>query len=560
MRKQKDIKTIAQRYRDAVYTRVRKEQSTDQEYYDDSFDVPEVQAPHHIYRSGLGVRIIDAPAEQIVTSNPQATLDIIKGSKDSVSRISRMMNKQWLHTLRRQNPNPFKETVKNPLLRGETFIRLVANPAWTVSNQNRGLPVHFIKPDPMVIFASPEEDDDGVPEIVVVFYNRQLKDVLVAYPSFTNPKKHDIDKTTPQVEWMEFWDNDTRYAEADGEPVLGGVKPNPYGFTPFVRRYSGFGRRSPDGELAHLIVSDVRRSRDLLLEECATRSNIASIQYLYAHKDIMVTSPGEINVENFKENIKLGADVVNILDMLPEGTEVGVGLSRNLEQVADTTLQHHRDIIGELNQRHPFIIAGFPFGTSGRQQSMTQMSGMRRYDSVVENAETMWATALERAWRICQKLDLQPPDINKQDIKSEFRAMVDLRAKDPTEQSQKIVMGDRLWAMGKGSISLRRFHMEYQNLTSEESDDEMARIFSDQLMFYNPQIAAALAATAAREGGLEEALELLRQQGQEGLRQPPAPTTMQRVKGEAETELGFEQSPEPLRGARQSPELFTRNR
>ena len=107
-----------------LYSKVRAEQKTDQEYRDDTFAVPEVTEPHKLLRSGIGARIVDAPAEQIITSNPQAF--VTTGNKDAADRLSKEANR-WFDVLRKQNPNPIKEFVKNLLGRGESYIQVIHN-------------------------------------------------------------------------------------------------------------------------------------------------------------------------------------------------------------------------------------------------------------------------------------------------------------------------------------------------------------------------------------------------------------------------------------------------
>ena len=551
-----EMREIKEYYVNVLYPQVRKAQKADQTYYDDTFVVPEVKSPHHIYRSGLGVRIIDAPAEQIVTSNPQVFVEV--GNKDIEKKIGKVFNDGWLDLLRRQNPNPFKESIKNPLLRGEGFIRLIAKPGW---KQGDRLPVNFIIPDPMVIYASPEEDEDGIPKNVVVFYERQILNVLSAYPGWTNPLHKDL-KSGVMVDWWEFWDGDTRYTEADDEAILGEAKPNPYGFTPFIRRYSGFGRRTPDGELASLIVSDIRRSRDLLLEECAMRSNIASIQYLFAHKERTFVTSGEVDDAAFREEYRTGAYSINVIQGVPVDFKQLEDGDR--AQISDATLQHHRDIISELNQRHPFIMAGFPLGSSGRQQDMTQVAAMRRYDSVLENAETMWATAFEKAWVICRKLGMTPIGVGKKELEVDFKGTVKLRAKDPVEADRMATLGNR--NMEQGVIDLRTNLIQYHGYDPNEAEEIIENILVDNVTFRSPEVAELMGIKLAEKAGMAEEMELLKQrkqktaQQQSGLLDAPPPSTQQRRTGETATPLGREMIDDALRnrGQRNPPTAFSR--
>ncbi|GAH00439.1 unnamed protein product, partial [marine sediment metagenome] len=47
------------------------EQLTDEAYYTDKFSTPLIQAPYHVVRTGTTARLIDSPAEHIITANPQ---------------------------------------------------------------------------------------------------------------------------------------------------------------------------------------------------------------------------------------------------------------------------------------------------------------------------------------------------------------------------------------------------------------------------------------------------------------------------------------------------------
>ena len=556
-----EIDELRSFYITQLYTNVRKEQRTDQTYIDDSFVVPEIQEPHTLYRSGLGSRIVDAPAENIITSNPQVFIipkNPTKSALASAERMAEVVNTIWIPTLQKQNPNPFKEFVKNLLGRGEAYIKTVHNERWVTGQKVReGLPIHFIVLDPFVVYGSPEENDEGIPDKVIVWYERQYRDVIVKYPDVPN---RNTDKGL--IQWLEYYDRTSRYMVAGETPVTGGgVQTNLYGFAPFVRKYSGFGRRNFDGELANLIVSDIKRSRDLIKEECAVRSNLASIDFLFAHRPRTIIAKG-LDREDLRENLSYGAYDLNYIDADPSVVKV-----EDMNIVPDaTTYKHHADIIAELNQRHPFIMFGTPWGSSGRQQDMTSNSAMRRYDSIMENTEYAWATAIKMAFKECKIIpNLVPDGIHDSDLDLDYEVKVKLKAKDPIEDDRKITLGDRLWNAGKGSISLRRFHVEYQGLTEEESKKEIARMLADQITIYNPDIAAVMGMVAAEESGMEEWLQkakerraMMEQSGAQGMMEQNPASTTERIQGETQTPTGMEMGTEPNRGARTPPVAYNR--
>lgn len=551
------IKEFKKRYvtdPDSLYSKVRNEQKTDQSYRDDTFPVDEVRTPHKVWRSGIGARMVDAPAEQIITSNPQAFFEVTKS--DVAVRLSKEVNQNWISILRRQNPNPFKEFVKNLGARGEAFIKIVHNEKWVTGTKDRtGLPVLFLILDPMVIYASPEEDENGVPHRVLIFYERQPNDVIVRYPTWTKPSSA---KNEKMVEWFEYWDKDTMHFEADEIVVKHQV--NPYKKPPFVRKYSGFGRRSEDGELANLIVSDIRLSRDLIKQECITRSNIASIEHIFAHKPRTIMSPGELSEDQLQE-LSWGDYDLNVLTNVPTGTEL---VKEEISAVPQEMYMNLSKIQQEIAQRNPFIMAGFPLGSSGRQQDISQSAAMRRYDTVVENTENAWATAFELALKICDVIPtLKPSGIQKGDLDTSFGCSVKLKAPDPVEEDRLATLGDRLRRLPSPAIDLETFHTQYCGYTQEESKKIQAKILADMVTINNPDVAAVMGMVAAEETGMERWLEMAQQRRQmmeaqqKGLQETPS--AQQRTQGEVQTPLGREQEPEGTRGARRPPERYIRS-
>jgi len=552
-----EVRDLKEHYVNNLYNQVRKVQQEDNTYIEDTFDVPEIHEPHQVYRSGLGDRIVNAPAEHIITSNPQVFFHPVKETKasmESALRLSALVNGHWLPLLQRQNPNIFKEFIKNLLGRGESFFKVSHNAKWPKDKE--GLPIKFIVPDSMVVYSSPEENMEGIPEKVITWYGiSQYKELIPQYPFLADARPEAL--KDGMVNWLEYCDAKSRYVEIAGVPLTtGGVQANIYSFTPYVRKYSGFGRRSPDGELSSLIRSDIRRSRDLIREECATRSNIASIEYLFAHKPKTFIGKG-LNADDLRESVSYGAYDINAIDANPGDIKI-----EDIDIIpSPETYKHHADIISELNQRHPFIMAGFPWGTSGRQQDITELSAMRRYDSVVENCEYAFATALKMALKICLLPGYKIDGISERDLKTEFDIEVRLKAKDPIEEERRVTLGGRLWNSGKGSISLGRFHTEYLGLTEDESKREIAKILADQITIYNPDVAAVMGMVAAEESGMAQWLEKAQQRRQQmenqgGIREPLPATGEQRIQGEVESPFGQEEA--VMRGARRAPAAYTR--
>ena len=507
-----------------VYSKTKGHWEKDLTYIDDTFDVPEIKpidGKQIIYRSGYGVRIVDAPADQIVTADPQVFVETTGRNKTPAEDLAKYFNTEFIEILKRGNPNIWKEFNKGQLGRGVAYYKIIHNETWINKGMTkRGLPIYFIVLDPMVVYASPEEDDNGIPDKVVVQYERQIKDLLVRYPDWTNPKKYEKTKEKQSATWMEYWDKDVCYFEADGESVRpnnGGIYPNPYGITPFVRKYSGFGRRSPDGDLSSLIVSDIRYSRDLIREECVMRSNIESEYFLFAHPDLFVLAEGELpKLEDINAQMRAGGFNVNRLENFKGKLEW------NKIEPSAAMSAHHQSIIAQLNQKHPFIMAGFPQGTSGRQQDMTQTSASRKYDSTVENCEVAFATALEITRIIIKEVPglAKETGLSKAALTIPIQIRVKLKADDTVAQQILGAQGSRMYQAQRQEIDLRTNLVKYQGKTEAEAEEIMDNIVVDDMIYNDPTIRQLIALQAAKERGIKDEYLALAEQ-RKGLEAQP---------------------------------------
>ena len=511
-----EILEIKDTYIDELYGNVRKEQKDDLKYIEDTFEVPEVKEPHKIYRSGLGNDWVNAPAEHIVTNNPQAFIEDVKGGKrGTADNIGKEANRQ-LSILSLTNPNTFKEFVKNLNARGEAYIQLAHNGLWVTGKKEKvGLPVHYAIPDPMVIYGSPEEDENGIPERVIVFYERQPIDVILIYGQYLDVKLKNYlmekaEKRT-KIEWWEYWDKDVKYFEADTNPVLTGeIQENLYGFPPFIRKYSGFGKRSPDGDLSKLIVSDIRYARDLIHAECVNWSNINSIEWLFAHRGETIFSADELGDKAIEELKEKGAYQVRVVDGIKDISQVKVEKDE-LAPVPPQMYQHRQDIWANIFRRNPYVTAGWPSGSSGRQDDLAYMAARKRYDTIIENTQNAFGTAVEKVFEICNKKGLKalkPDDINKSDLEAKFKCQVKLKADDPVEQDRLSLSGRTQVQMGQ--LSLRSNLIKFQGLTAEQADNEIDEILAERYMFQSPDIAELMQVRAAEKSGMAEDMEALK--------------------------------------------------
>ncbi len=505
-----------------------KEQQVDQTYYDDAFDVSVIssQAPHkYLSRTGTAASIIDGPVSHIITKNPQVFLSPRKGTegaRESSRKVNSLLN-HWARYLLKQTPQPYREFTKKLMLRGEAWLQPLLNERWLDNKEY--FPIYFLVPDPLNIFGSATEEY-GVPDYVVVYYERIPFMVQQKYPKWTNPKQAGETNKPHTVKWFEYWDRDVRYFEADGEPVLrgkDGIQENIYGKPPFIHALSGFGETSPDGKPETLVVGRLRKVRGLLVQECAINSDIDSTLHKFAQPkiDLIIPAGAEFNEESIKENYDMSAGSLNIL-AIPEGSKFGED-TRILP--SKEAFQHYYNIRTRIAQEAPPIMAGLPSGSSGRQEDILGYHFIRRFDSIVEATEGAFSKGLNFGLDILKRIPgslpitqwLDQPDggkkeiiIDKEDIDATADTRLELKAADPIEDDRKLMAGRVL--VNEKLIDWRTFLTQYAGYTPEKTEDIIEQTIADRVVMENPMIFQALAEKAMENLGMQEYLEKLRQQ------------------------------------------------
>lgn len=546
------------------YQQTRIEQATDDLFYRDAFPVPQIRNQSRLQRTGRASRMVDRPAEHIITSNPQAFRMITKpddANRNRALNVSREVNR-WMGVWKRQNPNPVKEFVKNLLRRGEAWLHPLHNERWvTTPKQRSGVPILLPVPDPMIIFADPNEDENGIPERVVVYYDRLPSIIKSKYPKWQGPKPTNDGSAVTTVKWMEYWDKDTCYFEADDMGVYAGR--NLYGIVPFVHKLSGFGKSSPEGKMEDLIVGRLRKVRDLLQRECAIISDIDSTFHLFANRSIDVQPVDDQHEvpDGFAEKYEMGPGLVH---EIPHGLTV----TRSVEVLPEPEVfQYVYRISQELEEEDPLVMAGTAVGSTGRQQGMTMASALRRYDTIVENTEYAFATAISIGLQMCDRIPTLCPDefgMSKEDINKSYAVDVALKAEDPIESDRKATLGSRLYQQGE--IDIRTNLVKYQNYTEEEAEEIITSMMVDKVIMGSPDIAELIGLKAAEKLGITDEIRALQERRKQAekrvsaLGQITSPSEMTQRTGEVNSPMGREMIDEALanRGQRVAPERYSR--
>ncbi len=542
------------------------EQEIDQDFYDDVFPVPLLKDNLTLkQRTGEAARLIDVPARSIVTSNPQAFREPrSKKDIDSAGRVGELLN-NIIRQLQLQNPDPFREHPKDSLLRGESWIRTRYDRDWRLNG--RRFPVWLTVPDPLTIFASPEEID-GVPEEVIVRYERQWDDVGHIWKDWSNPLHRGEDGKGLKAVWMEYWGVDrtegepvwVRYFEADGETILpgqDGIQINVLKFNPFVHSFSGLGKGSPEGDPESQAVGRLRPVRSILEEECALSSDIMSLIHRHAYGYSDFTRAVNSNVAD------------NALDTYDESPH-----KYNLLPVGVTPVLHEdklsslaalftqlSNVRARLDREAPSFIQGAPIGSSGRHANLTETRVEQQWDSVVDREQLAFSVALGQCLRILNEQPNMMPvtvyasalvdgeeirkedKVVKNDINGNYDCTIEMKASSAIQKDRDAQMFKQ--GRDTGLFTTETTLVKGYGFTPEKARDEIDNRMVEDVTINFPPWRMAMAVLYAQQAGIPIEQFL----GQEGGGQAPRPTERQTAQGRLEADVGNQQS-----GVRQPPQ------
>jgi hypothetical protein len=500
------------------YSGLRREQETDQQFYDDKFPV-NITGPYHVVRTGSAARIVDNLVDHITTSNPRVSRDPKKKSQtaqESARKVTILLN-SWVEKLVEQ----IEEAVKNGGLRGEGYFQLDFNP------DDKFMPITITAPDPYIVYADPHEVN-GIPARVIKWHKMTVGAVRTLYPEW---RPQGDKKSTDEVEYLAYFDSKWRYFEADGIPLLkGGIQKNLFGFVPFVHFASGFGKTSAEGKPETKYVGRLRKIRGRLKEECEIESRLDSIIGLWANP-IMVLKP---TIEDAT------LPPPNSIDLSP-GHVITLDYGWDYEIRQGTPpppemFHHQARIQGALGLEAPPVTLGVPStaSASGRQEDIYSFHFKRKPDKLQKNVERALAIALGLCLRAIETIPgLLPIDIRtvefvdgqtirkeetvtKEDIDGFYECKVEFKPDEELEQGRKLMMFRALHDSPSGpKVSWKTLLTEGLGWPEEKAEEEIDETLAETAIRTNPLL-ANIAVEEAMEGlGLQRYLNELKSQGQE---------------------------------------------
>jgi len=490
-------------------TRLR-EQQTDQDFYDEKFQVA-IEEPYHIVRTGSSSKMVDLVVEHIETANPQAFREARKPTDKDIAgskKVAKLVN-YWLDELIPE----IDEGVRNQVHRGEAIFHI-----WY--DENDAIKPIVRTPDPINVFCVPH--DTLVPNEVVLSYEMDVLAVKALYPEW-EPK----DLKAKKVKYLEYWNADWNYVEADEKVLLD--RRNYLGFVPFVHCFSGFGKRSPEGKPESLSVGRLRKHRGVLIEECELESSIDSIIRLYANPVMSITQTEGDAAPADKE--AMAAEVY-----APGVTlATAYGYKREILQ-ADTPspqmFQHLYQIKQRLGVEIPPVMLGLGMPEGGRSQDVAFEHVEKKYAKLIKNLTRaltkLMSMGLEIFDKTPQALPISVYKLTKEDLGGYYDIEVQLNPEEAIEHDRKVMMGRIL--VNEGRISWKRFLTEFMGKTEDEADDIITDTLAEQHILTSPAIRGILDKEAMIKMGMGRYLKEIQEdtqmqaQMQEELAKQPAKT------------------------------------
>ena len=422
----------------------------------------------------------------------------------------------------------------------------------------KGLPVLFLTPDPIVIFASPNEDENGIPEHVIVWYERMPWSVKLGWPQWTNPRGAGLGEGKPEtVQWLEYWDKNEYYYEADEEPVLKGkFQKNIYGFVPWVHKVSPFGKISPEGRMEELIVGRLTRLRDLIIRQTAITSDVDNGMHMFSNQsfDVQPVDDQHEVPENFAEEYEMGAGFIH---EIPAG--ITVTPSEQLLPSSEA-FQYLYKLDADIGAETPASLTGATVGATGRQLDIAKTTAMNRFEGVTNGVNDMFSVSVDMALKMIDTVPgLYPNDLKKGDTKYFTEVTIQLKPEDPVEMDRMATLGSRLYAQNE--IDPITNLVQYKGYSQDEAMKIMIDMLKWKVLLESPEISQIIGLRAAEKSGMAEYLQILQNQAnqpQKPIVDLPTNSAKQRATGEVRTPMGREMVDSFMgKGSRRSPSRFT---
>lgn len=517
--KPEDVLTLRDQ-REKYYRTLHDQQREYDNYYELVYKVglPEAYASQQVTPStardwidaGVNLYTMDKPTAYV------APLEATETFRKSAS-IQNMFYNFWLRKMILQ----IKENAKKLLLRGNCFFELwIDDEFYGVAPENQGadfekrrklsFPLKTFTPDSLNVYPSPASSGFHVPNYIKSYKMTVAEIKLLAE---NNKWKWKTDKPDDEmVEWISFYSDEYRCFLLDGKPVLHpAVQPNILKFCPMVQIVSGLGQESYEGKPEYLARSILYRKKGEIDEETQLISQVQQILSDWAYPRPIIHGDKAAVEKAYPDGLDMNPQ--NPLHV-PTGTEVEF---RQGQQPPPALFQHLISV--QESARVPAALAGQrPTGVySGVGNEIAVSHAKPIYKAPFKNLEDGLAVFLGMGARVLETVLKYPImirspydrgkessrfTISPSDINGYYECEVKLLAEPPEATDARKTLGSNM--QNSNSMSKRRNLIEYQDLSADEADEEIAQMAAENIQDRNPLFAMAQAREAAKLLGMTE--------------------------------------------------------
>jgi len=467
-------------------------------------DWPRHVPPTHkrLVRWGANQLISDIPVVEVSFGKPTQENKV---AADKCRRFCQVQLENWD---RMNDMPPLKECGTNKMIYGMSALKgpLYNAKAWPKKNRD-----FYKKTVPAIIVRSFEPVHllpDPAGRFVIEASERLVAAVRASWPGWVTGME-DFEK----VLWLEFWSDDWRSYIAGDKPVLrtedsSGIQKNVYSFIPYAWRYTGWGKADPDGDVTEkcagiydgLISSLEAQARGRTALDNQLRKDVYGRFFfnpLLKKEDIdetpggMTPAPPDVPIDK-------------VISSWPDA------------RVNPDLYQQQGYLDSDIERMVSSRIAPFPFaGESALHAQVGHAREQLNFNQPLRSMEDMVATVLKNTLYLVKHVIKESVPIvgdevlKPSDIKEPCHVTVKLQNKDPEEDRERIRSG--LERVQAGVRSIETFLRE--DVKVDNPEGEIDQILAEQIIRTDPNLRTAIGLKAIEKLGMQEALEIIKQQG-----------------------------------------------
>lgn len=492
-----DIRAGLESHYAKMHSRMRR---ADQLYQRDFEGLMELPEGLQIHESSTSSLIVDGLRDQIRVDEPQVSFTP-RGKSQKASRHKDTMEewgRNFLVTLPEHTlVNVPQQGAHDLLLRGAACWKIAvdvdalpeppdrsdykSNPLYLEALEEwraaRAVSWPFIVKavDPLRLLPCPG-NRQPLPYMIEV-QDRRLYDVIVDYPDFKYPKTY---SKSQRCNWVEYWDAETYMVLVDGSVLF--AKKNPYGFVPYIYRYSGLGRANEDGDPAHLAVGILTSITGELEDEVRIKTAQTAQWLLHVFPRLITTDNPRVARAKF---MKGPGSIVQVPDM----NQAPKWMDAPPPQPA--MLAYLAEIQQNIFKKAPAALSERPEGVDAAvHQALLIGQAVKIISPIKATLNNMGSELLNMVARLIVKFDLDTSVSATFDTREKMLSAADFSSPsfkvrfettDPVENDRRMLAGLAILRQ-PGVMAKQTYREVFGKGVFKDNDTEEMRIMSEAII------------------------------------------------------------------------------